>query len=133
MPFYRFGTSMVHIRMDKRQRKKAPPACPFFVSVKGGQRVRINAMKCEACGWSVTDGVAPPAPAYCTSCDLCVPPGCAGKNSECPLGVRLPSQAALDSPSIHMPPGLSREEKRQFILDAARGVNPSTKGSSDAA
>lgn len=31
MPWYRIGGMLVHMRMDKRQRKKAPPACPFFV------------------------------------------------------------------------------------------------------
>jgi hypothetical protein len=32
-------------------------------------------------------------------------------------------KAALDSPSIAMPPGLSHEEKRQFILSHAAGVS----------
>lgn len=50
MPFYRMGRSMVHIRMDARQRKKAPPPCPFFVSIKG-ERVRCMAMATLLCDW----------------------------------------------------------------------------------
>lgn len=30
MPWYRIGGAVVHIRLDKRQAKKWPPACPFF-------------------------------------------------------------------------------------------------------
>lgn len=48
MPWYRMGHSIVHIRMDKRQRKKAPPACPFFVLVKG-ERQRCMAMAPYLC------------------------------------------------------------------------------------
>lgn len=54
MPWYRIGHGMVHIRMDKRQRKKAPPACPFFVSVKG-ERVRCMAMAPYLCDWPGCD------------------------------------------------------------------------------
>lgn len=60
MPWYRMGRSVVHLHMDKRQRKKAPPPCPFFVYVgqqeEGGivvERVKVRCM-CMApylCDW----------------------------------------------------------------------------------
>jgi hypothetical protein len=33
MPWYRIGGTLMHLRMDARQRKKAAPACPFFAYV----------------------------------------------------------------------------------------------------
>lgn len=30
MPWYRIGGLVMHLHLDKRQRKKWPPACPFF-------------------------------------------------------------------------------------------------------
>jgi hypothetical protein len=45
------------------------------------------------------------------------------------ISVVMPAQATLDSPSIDMPPGLTDDEKRAFILGvAAAGVAPSDKG-----
>lgn len=31
MPWYRIGGTVMHLRMDKRQRKKMAPPCPFYV------------------------------------------------------------------------------------------------------
>jgi hypothetical protein len=53
MPWYRMGHAMVHIRMGNR-RAKPPPACGFFVTVKG-ERVRCMAMTCALCDWPGCD------------------------------------------------------------------------------
>lgn len=50
MPYYRVGTTMMHVHMSARQRKKAPPACRFFVTVKG-ERVRCMAITTHLCDW----------------------------------------------------------------------------------
>jgi hypothetical protein len=66
MPYYRIGGTMVHIRMDKRQLKKAPPACPFFCwerpqptdgSIVCGERIRVRcmAMAPYLCDWPGCD------------------------------------------------------------------------------
>lgn len=64
MPWYRIGGYMAHIRMDKRQQKKAPPACQFLRWEKRDnpdgvtcERVRVRCM-CMApylCDWPGCD------------------------------------------------------------------------------
>jgi hypothetical protein len=51
MPWYRMGGALVHLHMDKRARKKAPPACPFFRLTKDGRRVRCLEMAPYLCDW----------------------------------------------------------------------------------
>lgn len=51
MPWYRIGGTVMHIRMDKRGRKKAAPACPFFLMTKAGERVRCMAPTGYLCDW----------------------------------------------------------------------------------
>ncbi|HEY8359193.1 MAG TPA: hypothetical protein VIL30_17225 [Ramlibacter sp.] len=50
MPFYRMGHSMVHLHLSPARRKKAPPPCGFFVSIKS-QRVRCMAITTYLCDW----------------------------------------------------------------------------------
>lgn len=54
MPFYRMDGMMVHIHMDRRARKKAPPPCPFWVWERRGDeqiRVRCLAITTHLCDW----------------------------------------------------------------------------------
>jgi hypothetical protein len=49
--WYRIGGTMMHIRMDKRARKKWPPPCPFWRNTKAGDRVRCMAPASYLCDW----------------------------------------------------------------------------------
>jgi hypothetical protein len=65
MPFYRINGMMVHLHMDKRQRKKAQPACQFFrwAYEQGAdgrltgrrEKVRCLAMAPYLCDWPGCD------------------------------------------------------------------------------
>jgi hypothetical protein len=46
MPYYRIGGMMAHIRMDRRQAKKAAPPCPFWLYAPGEAGKRGERMRC---------------------------------------------------------------------------------------
>lgn len=59
MPYYRVGGMMMHVRMDKRARKKAAPPCPFWAYARRSAdgmvdttvRVRCLAPATYLCDW----------------------------------------------------------------------------------